>query len=215
MQVTCFTPLRSGPCAIHRPSLSRRVHLPCRAAAAPPALSDIEKQALGTYRSNVSEVSKSNALQLLKRAAATKSIPAETVEGALLALEQIVAQEKSSPTPSIAGKWRLVFGTATKFRPFQYIPVKEDFVLDETAKTLALESSLGPFDFFIRGKMNSWRPETGELDFQFNKVDILFSGNKVWEVTPKTKPKTYTFFYVASDLACARSSAGGVALLVK
>ncbi len=35
---------------------------------------------------------------------------------------------------------------------------------------MALESSLGPFDFYIRGVMNAWKPESGELDFQFNKV---------------------------------------------
>ncbi|KXZ51354.1 hypothetical protein GPECTOR_13g842 [Gonium pectorale] len=94
-------------------------------------------------------------------------------------------------------------------------PTQEDFVLDEANKTVALESSIGPFEFFIRGTMSAWRPESGELDFQFTKVDIVFNGNKVYEVIPKTKPKTYTFFHVGPDTACARSSAGGVALLVK
>ncbi|GLC41469.1 hypothetical protein PLESTB_001008400 [Pleodorina starrii] len=215
MRSAQLTPFRSGPVAPLRPKLSRRAPASCKAVAAPSALTDVEKQALASYRSIVSENSKPVAIQLLKRAAATKSVPPETVEGALLALEQISSQEKSGPTPSVSGKWRLVFGTATKFRPFQYIPVKEDFVLDDSSKTLALESSIGPFEFFIRGVMSSWRPESGELDFQFNKVDIHFNGSKVWEVTPKTKPKTYTFFHVGTDLACARSSAGGVALLTK
>lgn len=38
---------------------------------------------------------------------------------------------------------------------------------------------------------------------------------QVWQVSPKTKPKTYSFFYVGDAIAGARSSAGGVALLVK
>ncbi|GFR42976.1 hypothetical protein Agub_g3975 [Astrephomene gubernaculifera] len=214
MRTSTVQPFRSSSVAPQRLA-PRRSLARCKAAVSPAALTDIEKQALATYKSSSSSPSKADALQLLKRAAATKSVPAETVEGALLALEQFAAQEKTGSTPSIAGSWRLLFGTATKFRPFQYIPVKEDFVLDEADKTVVLESTLGPFEFFIRGVMASWRPESGELQFQFTKVDIHFAGNKVWEVSPKSKPKTYTFFHVSPDMACARSSAGGVALMVK
>lgn len=39
-------------------------------------------------------------------------------------------------------------------------------------QTVALESSLGPFDFYIRGVMNQWKPDSGELDFQFTKVCV-------------------------------------------
>lgn len=46
-------------------------------------------------------------------------------------------------------------------------------------QALALESSIGPFDFYIRGVMNAWKPEEAALDFQFNKVDIHFNGSKV------------------------------------
>ncbi|GLI66571.1 hypothetical protein VaNZ11_010465 [Volvox africanus] len=215
MQSTRLTPFRRVSASTLLPKPARRASLPCRALAATSALTDIEKQALGAYRSVAFGNSASDAIEVLKRAAATKSVQPEIVEGALLTMEQLAAQNTSRSTPSIAGRWRLVFGTATKFRPFQYIPVKEDFVLDESTKTLALESSIGPFEFFIRGVMSSWRPEVGELDFQFNKVDIYFAGNKIWEVNPKTKPKTYTFFHAGPDLACARSSAGGVALLVR
>eukprot|EP00798_Chlamydomonas_sp_ICE-L_P001340 gene1340-32698_t len=55
----------------------------------------------------------------------------------------------------------------------------------------------------------------GGPDFQFKAVDVVFKGDKIWEVTPKTKPKTYTFFYVGDKMAAARSSSGGVALLIK
>jgi hypothetical protein len=38
---------------------------------------------------------------------------------------------------------------------------------------------------------------------------------QIWQVTPKTKPKTYTFYYEGQGIAAARSSAGGLALLRK
>jgi hypothetical protein len=38
---------------------------------------------------------------------------------------------------------------------------------------------------------------------------------QIWQVTPKTKPKTYTFYFEAQGIAAARSSAGGLALLRK
>jgi hypothetical protein len=38
---------------------------------------------------------------------------------------------------------------------------------------------------------------------------------QIWQVTPKTKPKTYTFYFEDQGIAAARSSAGGLALLRK
>jgi hypothetical protein len=38
---------------------------------------------------------------------------------------------------------------------------------------------------------------------------------QIWQVTPKTKPKTYTFYFEGQGIAAARSSAGGLALLRK
>jgi hypothetical protein len=87
------------------------------------------------------------------------------------------AEAGASPNP--AGTWRLVFGTATKFRPFQYIPVDEDFVINMADNKLALESSIGPFSFHVKGPINGWDAATGVLSFQFTQVDILFAGNKV------------------------------------
>lgn len=216
MRATAFTSGIVAP----RPALRRcavpRGQLITTCKLAPlPERTDIEKAAIRRYRGDARNDSKEEALAVLRRAAKTKEVPAEALEGALLLVEEWAHKEDQAPVPSISGRWRLIFGTATKFRPFQYIPVKEDFVLDENTKALALESSIGPFDFYIRGVMNAWKPEEAALDFQFNKVDIHFNGSKVYEVTPKTKPKTYTFYYVGSDIACARSSAGGVALLVK
>jgi hypothetical protein len=61
----------------------------------------------------------------------------------------------------------------------QYIPVQEDFVIQLGNKYCALESVVGPFNFVISGRINSWDAATGVMDFQFTAVDILLFGNKV------------------------------------
>lgn len=73
----------------------------------------------------------------------------------------------------------MLFSTSTSNRLFQYIPVKEDFVIQLQQQYCALESEVGPFRFIISGKVNSWTPSSGEMDFQFTAVDILLFGNKV------------------------------------
>jgi hypothetical protein len=71
-------------------------------------------------------------------------------------------------------------------QPPQYIPVKEDLVIDSKSGAISLESELGPFRFIIGGAISAWKPAKGELDFQFSSVDILLFGNKVgvggWKV---------------------------------
>lgn len=85
----------------------------------------------------------------------------------------------AKPATDIEGSWRLVFSTATSSRFMQYIPVQEDFVIQLGNKYCALESVVGPFNFVISGKINSWDAATGVMDFQFTAVDILLFGNKV------------------------------------
>jgi len=87
----------------------------------------------------------------------------------------------AQPASDVAGSWRLVFSTATSSRFMQYIPVQEDFVIKPDQQYCALESVVGPFQFIISGKINSWQPTTGVMDFQFTAVDILLFGNKVSE----------------------------------
>ena len=38
---------------------------------------------------------------------------------------------------------------------------------------------------------------------------------QIWSVSTKAKPKTYTFFFLGRAIGAARSSAGGVSLLVR
>jgi hypothetical protein len=56
----------------------------------------------------------------------------------------------AKPAADIDGSWRLVFSTATSNRFLQYIPVREDFVIQLAAQRCALESVVGPFSFNIR-----------------------------------------------------------------
>jgi hypothetical protein len=79
----------------------------------------------------------------------------------------------------VDGSWRLVFSTATSSRMMQYIPVQEDFVIQMDRQYCALESVVGPFQFVISGKINSWEPGSRAMDFQFTAVDIKLFGNKV------------------------------------
>ncbi|KIY99646.1 hypothetical protein MNEG_8314 [Monoraphidium neglectum] len=153
-------------------------------------------------------------LSLLKNAATTKSVSPELVEGALVWLEESTAGE-SSGVESIDGSWRLVFSTSTGLRFFQYIPVKEDLVIDSKSGAISLESELGPFRFIIGGAISAWKPAKGELDFQFSSVDILLFGNKIKTLSPTTKPKTYSFYFVGGRISAARSSAGGLSLLLR
>lgn len=92
---------------------------------------------------------------------------------------------------------------------------QEDFVIQFAAQQCSLESVVGPFSFNIRGGINGWEPETGKMLFQFTAVDILLLGKAIWTVQPNTKPKTYTFYFQQGNIAAARSSAGGLALLRK
>jgi hypothetical protein len=123
----------------------------------------------------------------------------------------------AAPAKDVSGTWRLVFSTATSTRALQYIPVREDFIIDLVKRSCSLDSVLGPLSFSIRGDVAGFDPATGELAFQFMAVDIGLLGRQLWRITPKTKPKTYTFYYIdpANGIAAARSSAGGLALLRK
>lgn len=50
----------------------------------------------------------------------------------------------------IEGGMRLVFSTSSSIRALQYIPVKEDLLIDLQRKTISLESAVGPVNFTIR-----------------------------------------------------------------
>lgn len=182
---------------------SRLTHAPAA------GLPSTETAALAAYQAQGSR-NIQDCLNTLRKAATTKTVPPEVLEGALVYLEQ---QGQKGPGSSVEGTWRLVFGTTTKVRLFQYIPVVEDFVIDLPQGVLALESVVGPFSFVIGGVVRSWESSGRKLTFQFKQVDIKLLGKKIWQVLPTTQPKVYTFFYIDDEISAARSSSGGVTLM--
>eukprot|EP00983_Pelagomonas_calceolata_P089870 1157355-Pelagomonas_calceolata.AAC.2 len=160
------------------------------------------------------DASMSSALQVLREAATRKSVAPEEVEEAMALVELQTKQ-------------------AASMILMQYIPVTEDLRVDVGAKTISLESVLGPFNFLINGEASSFDAASGALNFQFKEVQVFLFGNKVRQVPesaapikvwtkerPKTSPKTYTFFYIDPEgsvplISIARSSAGGLSLLLR
>ncbi|KAL6762495.1 hypothetical protein V8C86DRAFT_2518679 [Haematococcus lacustris] len=179
-----------------------------------------EPAALQRYRTTHGSPPLHEVVAQLTQAARERRLQPEQVEGGLLALEaglQGSAEARSSSDLAcIPGQWRLVFSTATSFRPFQYIPVDEDLVLDMAGQRVNLVSRVGPFLFNIRGSMRSWDPATGVMEFQFDKgVAVELAGRQIWETFPATKPKAYRFYFSDGTIATARSSAGGLSLLLR
>ncbi|GFH18730.1 uncharacterized protein HaLaN_15581 [Haematococcus lacustris] len=131
---------------------------PCEVRAAAAALGgqlSSEPAALQRYRTTHGSPPLHEVVAQLTQAARERRLQPEQVEGALLALEaglQGSAEARSSSDLScIPGQWRLVFSTATSFRPFQYIPVDEDLVLDMAGQRVNLVSRVGPCRFNISG----------------------------------------------------------------
>ncbi|MEW5312969.1 MAG: hypothetical protein WDW38_004566 [Sanguina aurantia] len=229
--------LGSSRGACRPPSLSRHARRPatsctdllarrisCRAAVTgSPVLSESESVALSAYnmfavqQAPSSNSSKQKCLDLLREAARDRKIEPELVEGALVALEmeQLAAGIVQGDPKTVEGRWHLLFSSATKIRAFQYIPIREEFVVDLPSRNVALESSIGPFAFFIKGTSTAWDEEQAALEFQFNKVVVKLLGNEIWTTSPTTKAKTYTFFYLSDTIAGCRSSGGGMSLLVR
>lgn len=182
-------------------------------------LASDEQEALKQYLSSQPK-DKAGTLEVIRQGLATKSVPPPVMEGAVLNLEQLSAADNTER--SVDGAWLLVFGTATKIQQLRYIPIREFFVINTKAGKVSLDSNLGPLSFSVRGMSTSYDPTTGALGFQWKEVVIgLHSngqlGNKeLWRIQyNSSKPKTYTFFYADEQVAAARSSAGGVAALMK
>jgi hypothetical protein len=90
--------------------------------------------------------------------------------------------------------------------------VQEDLCVSDSDKNIALVSYLGPFKFSFDGEYNV----TGEysFDFQFTRSTVELFGNVVRQSSMSGKPKTYTYVLNSEGVAVARSSGGGLTLLV-
>ncbi|NJR43874.1 MAG: hypothetical protein HC767_15670 [Akkermansiaceae bacterium] len=90
--------------------------------------------------------------------------------------------------------------------------VQEELIVSDSDKSIALVSYLGPFKFTFDGEYTV----TGDysFDFQFVRSTIELLGNVVRQSAMSGKPKTYTYVLNTSSVAVARSSGGGLTLLV-
>jgi len=109
--------------------------------------------------------------------------------------------------------WLLILHV-TSLVTSQYIPVREEFAISFSTKKVTLKSDVGFFSFLISGDVIDDFKDA-KLNFQFNTVDAYLFGRRFWGKESNSKPKTYTFFHVDSQIAAARSSAGGFSLLLR
>lgn len=91
--------------------------------------------------------------------------------------------------------------------------VQEDLIVSEGDKNISLVSFLGPFKFSFDGEYTV----TGDysFDFQFTRSTVELFGSIVRQSSMSGKPKTYTYVLNSSGVAVARSSGGGLTLLVQ
>lgn len=75
--------------------------------------------------------------------------------------------------------WRLVFGTSTKLRFLQYVPVDEFLEIDMKSGGLRVLTHMGPLSSTFQGEVLRSDSQHGVLDFQFTGVEIALGGKKV------------------------------------
>ncbi|CAL8462757.1 g2290 [Coccomyxa elongata] len=180
-------------------------------------LDDIQRTLLDLFQSEIirrETDATESAHSLLLEAITQRKVEPDRVLGAMLFLED---QERRRPNNAdllsqLEGAWRLVFSGPSKFQFLSYIPVDEDFVIDSSDSSLKLESDLGPMRAKFCGSFQ-WRGSSNELDFSFTKAQVDLFGRCVWERDVAFKPKTYSYFWLRDDVACARSSGGTLTLM--
>ncbi|EIE26163.1 hypothetical protein COCSUDRAFT_40304 [Coccomyxa subellipsoidea C-169] len=126
-------------------------------------------------------------------------------------------QSRKAPTSTdmlseLQGSWRLVFSGPSKLKFLSYIPVDEDFVVDSADSSLKLESDLGPLRAKFGGTFK-WRGSSNDMDFSFTQAEVDLFGRSFWKKDVAFKPKTYSYFWLLDDVACARSSGGTLTLM--
>ncbi|KAL3155608.1 hypothetical protein ABBQ38_010862 [Trebouxia sp. C0009 RCD-2024] len=195
---------------------NRRVALPIICSESTKAAKQIKSESraqasfaehLHTQRStNMGEV----AAHILQQAATSKNIPPYLTLGAALCLEQ----NRGSNTDNLAklhGRWRMVFASTTGATLFWYLPVKEYKHIDTKTKTCDLVTYLGPFKTSFSGAYSASSDQ--EMRFQFTTLVISAFGRTLLECPISLAEKQYTYYWLQENLACARSSGGGIVLL--
>lgn len=199
-----------------------RIHFRCRSSSTDEVLlakerkrKDREASCLEKFRIEFHESNnlEEKAVETIVEAVKSKSIEADLVTGALVLLEENSRSECiPQRSQDIQGRWRLVFSTATLIKQFQYVPVDEYLVYDGKTCVISLSSELGPFVFDIVGMVNSWIENA--MDFSWKQMHVKLFEKTIWTTDMQSKGKHYHFFFMGSNLLCARSSAGGITVFV-
>ena len=104
-----------------------------------------------------------------------------------------------------------VFASSSGTTLFWYIPVKEYKDIDTKNKTCDLVTHLGPIMTSFSGAYSALTGQ--EMQFRFTKLVITAFGRTLLERSVQFTEKQYNYYWLHGDLACARSSGGGVVLL--
>eukprot|EP00600_Ochromonadales_sp_CCMP1393_P007781 CAMPEP_0174960968 /NCGR_PEP_ID=MMETSP0004_2-20121128/3983_1 /TAXON_ID=420556 /ORGANISM="Ochromonas sp., Strain CCMP1393" /LENGTH=180 /DNA_ID=CAMNT_0016209369 /DNA_START=70 /DNA_END=612 /DNA_ORIENTATION=+ len=153
----------------------------------------------------------SDVVNLLTGATLLRNIGKDEVTRAITALESTVVEQRrplrqySSNVKDLKGEWELVFSSLL---PFGYFPVKE--ICDFFA--FSISNTFGPLSLgTVRG--------TSEVLQSSPYVEISFTGalftwgGIVKVKLPSDKTKSYKFYHIDTNIAVARSSAGGYTLM--
>ena len=92
-----------------------------------------------------------------------------------------------------------------------YIPVQEYKDINTQHLTCNLVSYLGPITTSFNGAYAALDDQN--MQFEFTRLVISLFGRKLLDRPISFSKKQYTYFWLKGELACARSSGGGVVLL--
>lgn len=104
-----------------------------------------------------------------------------------------------------------IFASTNGTTLFWYIPVRELKDIDTKANTCNLVSYLGPVTTSFNGAYSALSGQ--EMQFSFTRLILSAFGRDLLDRPISFSDKQYTYFWMQGDLACARSSGGGIVLM--
>ncbi|KAK9831035.1 hypothetical protein WJX74_000789 [Apatococcus lobatus] len=184
----------------------------------PLSITPLEEKCLTSFlaispREASGTATRARAEDLCQSAARDQKSPSDFVIGALVALEADAETVGAAGNlQDLDGSWRLIFSSSAPIPPWRYIPIPESFIVNVADSSFALKSQLGFIGTNFQGSF-TWDPLTSKLNFGFNQLLLsCFSWRKTFKLDVSWK--TYTWFYVRDSLACARSSEGGLIMML-
>ena len=104
-----------------------------------------------------------------------------------------------------------VFASTNGSTLFWYIPIREFKDIDVASKSVSLVSYLGPVITSFKGSYTTLG--TQDMQFTFTSIVITAFGRTILKRPIRFAEKEYTYYWLHDNLACARSSGGGIVLL--